>query len=323
MIRKHLSFLNSGFACGSLLMCALFVGPAFAADSFPRKVTEADGRAVLIPKKPRRIVSGTLGSDHILLALVPRDHFLAVTYFTADPAYSFVLREARKFPPERLIAGVSGAAERLLTWRPDLVVVASFSDQAAVAHLRDAGIPVIVLQHFRSLDDVRQNIQLLGRAVGEEARSEQLLNAMDRRLKAVARRVVGMPRVRAMTYALIGGRAVTEAAGTSFEAIIHAAGGQNVAADEGGLVGSVSISMERLLALDPDVILVPGRGDESAHLEDLLSRPGARGLKAVRDNRVLVVQDRYFYTVSHHIAESVELFARLLHPGAFPSEGGS
>jgi iron complex transport system substrate-binding protein len=323
MKRIRLSLLVNAFVGVALFSSPLVAGPGLADASFPRTVTEADGRVILIPSKPNRIVSATLGSDHILFALVRQERFLAVTYFVADPAYSFVLEQARRFPPERLIAGVSGAAESLLTWRPDLVVVASFSDQAAVAHLRDAGIPVVALQHFRSLEDVRHNIFLLGRAVGEETRSRQLLKEMDRRLEVVARRVAGRPRVRAMTYALIGGRVVTEGAGTSFEAIIQAAGGENVAATEGGLVGSVSLSMERLLALNPDVILVPGRGGKSAHLEDLLSRPGARGLKAVRTNRVLVVQDRHFYTVSHHIAESVELFSRLLHPDLFLTEEGS
>jgi iron complex transport system substrate-binding protein len=296
---------------------------AFAGQEYPRKVIEADGRVVLIPHKPRRIVSTTLGGDHILLAMVPAEDILALTHFAANPSYSFVPQVARKLPPDRLIIQVSGAAERLLTWRPDLVVVASFSDQSTVAHLRDVGIPVIVLQHFRSLEDIRDNISLLGRAVGEEARAKQLVEEMDRRLVAASQRVEGRPRVRTMTYALIGGRAVTEGGATSFEAIINVAGGENIAATEAGLMGSVSLTMERLLALDPEVILVPGRGTESTHLEDLLSRPGAKGLKAVRTNRVMVVEDRYFYTVSHHIADSVELFARLIHPEAFTAVDGS
>lgn len=290
---------------------------ALAEEGFPRTVTEADGRDVLIPQKPRRIVSTTLGGDHILLALVRPERILALTHFAADPSYSFVPHVARELPPDRLIAQVSGAAERLLAWRPDLVVVASFSEPSTVAHLRDAGIPVLVLQHFSSMEDVRDNILLLGRAVGEESRAEELVEEMEARLEAVSRRVEGRPEVRVMTYALIGGRAVTEGAATSFEAMIRAAGGVNVAAREAGLVGSVNISMERLLALDPDVILVPGSGQESAHLDDLLDRPGAESLKAVRGGRVIVVQDRYFYTVSHYIAESVELFARLLHPEVF------
>jgi hypothetical protein len=37
----------------------------------------------------------------------------------------------------------------------------------------------------------------------------------------------------------------------------------------------------------------------------------------------MVVEDRYFYTVSHHIADSVELFARLIHPEAFTAVDGS
>lgn len=302
---------------GLLALIAIPLAVAGASGPYPRSVVEADGRKVLIPTRPERVVSTTLGSDHILLALAGPERILALTHFAADPAYSFVYEVAGKFLPDHMVINTSGAGERLLTWRADLVVVASFSDASTIAHLRDAGIPVIVLQHFRSLDDVRSNIFLLGEAMGEEDRASALVEEMDRRLGAVAMRVAGLPKVRVMTYALIGGQSVTEGRDTSFEAIIQAAGGENIAATEGGLTGSVSISMERLLALDPDVILVPGTGKESPHLEDLLSRPGARGLKAVRTGQVVVFPSRYFYTVSQYITESIELFARLLHPEAF------
>lgn len=320
MARKHRALLCVlALTVASVALC---YGKATSDESFPRTVTEADGMAILIPARPRRIVSTTLGSDHILLSLLPTQRILALTHFATNPAYSFALQKASTFPPEKLVVGVSGSAERILTWRPDLVVIALYSDLATVAHLRDAGIPVVVLHHLRSLEDIRQNILLLGSAVGEEGKALKLLEEMDRRLESVARKVEGMPRVRAMTYALIGGRAVTEGAGTSFEAIINAAGGENVAATEGELVGSVTLSMEKFLSLDPDVIVMPGAGGRSPHLEDLLSRPGSEGLRAVRSRRIVVVQDRYFYTVSHHIAESIELFARLLHPEAFgPGEG--
>lgn len=302
---------------------ALWHSRATSDESFPRTVTEADGKAVLIPSRPRRIVSTTLGGDHILLSLLPTQRILALTHFAANPAYSFALEKASAFPPERLVVGVSGSAERMLTWRPDLALIARYADPSTVAHLRDGGIPVVVLHSFHSLQDVRRNILLIGRAVGEEDKALRLIEEMDQRIGAVARKVAGRPRVRVMTYALIGGRAVTEGAGTSFEAIISAAGGENVAATEGGLVGSVTLSMEKFLSLDPDVIVMPGSRQKSPHLEDLLARPGAEGLKAVRSRRVVVVEERYFYTVSHYVAESVELFARLLHPEAFQAGEGS
>ena len=306
---------------GGLLLLAISHARVARADgSYPRTVTFADGQSIVIPRQPQRIVSATLVSDHILLALVGPERLAAVTRYAADPSNSFVSDLVRRFPPTRQLWQTEGATELLLTWGPDLVILASYSDPATIAQLRDTGIPVLVLTHFRSLEDVRANIRTLGRAVGEEQKAERLVAEMDRRLAAVARRVAGRPKVQVASYTVIAGRPFIEGAATSFDAAIRAAGGENVAVTAAGYQGPVTLSMERLLILDPEVILVPGDGEESPDRRFLLSRPGVGGLRAVRSGRVLAVPSRYFHTISHHIAESVERFARLIHPEAFAGE---
>ena len=47
---------------------------------------------------PVRVVSQTVGSDELLLALAEPEQIAALSHIARDPAYSVVAAEAKKFP---------------------------------------------------------------------------------------------------------------------------------------------------------------------------------------------------------------------------------
>jgi iron complex transport system substrate-binding protein len=87
--------------------------------------------------------------------------------------------------------------------------------------------------------------------------------------------------------------------------------------------GQVPLSRERLLELDPDVLILPGwvygkPGGAGAFQEQLLADPALQSLKAVRTGRVYRFPERLKTATSQYIVEAAEALARLAYPELFP-----
>ena len=84
-----------------------------------RTITDAVGNEVTLPAKPQRIVSMTLGTDELLMDLVPTDRIAALTYLSDDSGISHI--SDRSGAVEHKIRGTS--AEAILALHPDLILI--------------------------------------------------------------------------------------------------------------------------------------------------------------------------------------------------------
>ena len=69
-----------------------------ASRPFPRELRDAKGETLNLPREPQRIVSQTLGTDEILLAVCPPERVVALSNLAEDGDYSTVVEEARRIP---------------------------------------------------------------------------------------------------------------------------------------------------------------------------------------------------------------------------------
>jgi iron complex transport system substrate-binding protein len=256
---------------------------------------------------PRRIVSVNITSDEILLALVP-ERLVAVSVLADDADISCVVREARLVPRR-----VKAETEQIFDLRPDLVVIGGHSAHVA-SQLERLGVRVIRIQGFESFEWIEGLIRTLGGAVGARPRAEELIGTMRGRLDAVRQRVTGRQRPRVLSYTPGGG---TSGRRTTFDDVVRAAGGENVATRL-GISGWKRLSLEHVLDADPDVVVMSAsqRRAPGFHAE-LLGHPALREVRALREGRVYRLPGRLMVTSSHHIVETVEALARELHPDAF------
>ena len=98
---------------------------------------------------------------------------------------------------------------------------------------------------------------------------------------------------------------------TSADVLFGLAGLQNAAA-AAGIVGHSSVDLARLIALDPDLIVVslpaePDHAPPSASY--LLSEPELAELSAVRERRIVALPARLFSTTSLELLTGAELLA--------------
>ena len=273
-----------------------------ASAGFPRQIKDAGGNVLTIPARPQRIVSQTLGSDEILLALCDPARIVAISSLASNPKYSLVIEEAKGIP-----AQTDKGAEQIIQLKPDLIFVASYNRAETVELLKAAGAPVFRFANFDTLDDIKSNVRTLGQAIGEDDRAAALVREMEDRIKAVQARLPKRERpLRVMSYSPGG---FTAGATTLFDEMIKAVGAINVSAEQ-GLKNFPKISAEQVLEWQPDFIVL---GADQRQFDEtrnrLLANPAVAATNAARAGRIVTIDNRYYLTVSHHIARTIELLA--------------
>jgi hypothetical protein len=153
-----------------------------------------------------RIVSIIPATTEMLFAMGAGDRVVAIGSFDHYPP------EAERLP--RVGALIDPNVERILTLRPDLVVV--YGTQAdLISQLDRAHIPFYSYTH-RGLSDIATTIRALGARVGVDAGANALADRVERRLADIRARVAKSPRPR--TLLVFGASRVRSGTSTPAEA---------------------------------------------------------------------------------------------------------
>ncbi|HIE65022.1 MAG: ABC transporter substrate-binding protein [Nitrospira sp.] len=260
---------------------------------------------------PQRIISMTLGTDEILLSLIDPGRILAVTHYAVDSVISNVSEQAKVIPNQIRQAGV----EQVAALDPDLVLVASYTSADVVKQLTEIGFPVVRLEAFSSIDGIKENIRTIGRSVGASKKAEEVIAGMVHRLLDLEEQISSFSeRPGILSYSPGGWTAGSE---TTFHEMVVRSGGRNLAA-EVGVRGHKKLSLETIVTLDPEIIILSGwQPEESDFLETIRTHPALAHLSAIQKKRVYVFPERYLTTVSHYIVDATLAMARLIHPTRF------
>lgn len=270
--------------------------------SFPREITDASGAVLTIPTKPQRIVSQTLGTDEILLEICESSRIIALNQVSDDPKYSNIVEKAKQVKG-RVIAD----AEQILQMKPDIIFVASFSKAEMVELLQTSKAPVFRFANFDTLADIKNNIRTVGFAIGEDEKAENLVKQMEREIAEIQQSLPknsAPPRV--MSY---GESGYTAGANTLFDDMLKTIGAVNLTAEK-GLKGFPKISAEQLIEWNPDFIVTSAdEKDLEQTRENLLKNAAVAVTKAGKNRRVIVVKNRDFLSVTHHITTAIKQLA--------------
>lgn len=207
--------------------------------------------------KPLRVMGLNQCADQLVLALLPPERIVSVTWLSRDPGGSLMAREAAR-------VGVNhGFVEEVLRQKPDLVVAGSFSTPALRAQLKRLGFPLVEVAPAESIADVRKVTRQVAAAVGEVRRGETLIADMDRKFADLARD--RGPRLRVVAWDRTG---FSAGEGTLYDAILRAAGAENVAREPMSL-SYRKPDIEVLLKTAPDFLVqgsvdakITGLGDD-------------------------------------------------------------
>lgn len=276
----------------------------------PRFVLSLLLMALLLPLRAEpaavRVVSQTAGSDELLLALADPGQIAALSHLARSPEFSAVAREAAAYPQITV-----GDSETILRYRPTLVLFADYSRGELVAQVRKSGVPVMLFNHYATMDEVYANLRALGRALGHEDRAEKLIAACRVRMATLAQKLQGVKPVRvinASTYGILSG------ADTTFQDLCDHAGAINLAATLGGITGIAPEPTEKMLVWPIDVVVLGGETTVADALRPLRDVLPYKYIPAIQEGRAIVLSSALLASVTHHRITAYEEMARALHP---------
>ncbi len=260
---------------------------------------------------PRRIVSLVPAITEMLFAIGAGPQVVAVSSYDEFPA------EVKTLP--KVGALLDPDTERILTLRPDLVVVyGSQSDlgkQLERAHLRTFSY------RHGGIATTLGTIRDIGVATGHRRESGELVSRLQAHLDSVRARVKDRPRPRVLlVFERQPGelRDIYASGGVGFlQEMLDIAGGTNVFADVAR--ESVQPSIETMLARAPDVILevlAPGMSEKNAK-NQLDAWSTLSSVPAVKNRRVRLLTGDYLVVPGPRLGMATEAFARALHPDVF------
>jgi iron complex transport system substrate-binding protein len=257
-----------------------------------------------------RVVSQTVGTDELLLAIAKPEQVAALSHLARESIYSAVAAEATKYPQITL-----GDAETILRFHPTLVLVADYSRAELVEQVRRSGVPVLVFSRYATIDDAFANLRLLARQLdaGAPARAERVIAECRARMQFLQKKLEGVTPVRVIapsTYGVIPG------SDTTVQDICDHAGATNLATTLGHLRGHQQPPREQMLSWPIDKVILAGDSTESS-LAPFLRLPPYEFLPAVKERRVALLEPYMLSTVSHHRIAAYERLARELHPEVF------
>ncbi|HSH08911.1 MAG TPA: helical backbone metal receptor [Oceanipulchritudo sp.] len=263
--------------------------------TYPMTITDDAGRTVTLARQPRHFISLAPSVTEMLYAMEMGDHLMAVTQWCTYPAEAKALRDAGAHvgsidQPNR---------ETIAAYQPDLIIGTDLTPPEIYAAIENPPKTVAVVLKQNSVEDILQDISTIGRITGLPGNALRLIARLKTERAEVQARLqthLADPPRRVLFLLSIeeGGQpGWAPGQGTWVNDLITEAHGANVASQMGQSWGE--ISLEALLALDPDVVLVRAAESpaEQVRLEERLRKlplhPVWKQVKAVREGRVRVV----------------------------------
>lgn len=215
---------------------------------------------------------------------------------------------------------VDPSFEAILALRPDLVIGARGPAGSALSEKLEARGIATYFPPTESFDAIDEMILGIGERTGRPEAGRDVVDGIHRRIAAIERAVASSPKTRVLV--VFGVDPLSVAGPSSFpDEMIRRAGGTNVIT-EGEAYPKIGV--ERVLALDPDVIVNAAMMEERASERLRKDAPGWSRVRAVQGDRVATITDEAVLRPGPRIADGLALLAKALHPEAAAAiEGGA
>ena len=253
---------------------------------------------VLAHGKPQRIVSIGLCTDQLLLMLADREQIASISSWALEERMSYMRDAVGDIPINH------ASIEEIIRFEPDLVIASEFVGRDTMQFLKRLGYPVAQLQVPTSIAETYDLIREIGQRTGNATRAEDLIDSMQQELADISSRYATRPQ---KTFIIYGPNGFTIGAKTLENDIFVHAGYRNLAA-EMGIEGFQSISLERLIAADPDVLQIDRNlSQQDALATSRLTHPVIA--KIIRQREPLDIPLRLRICAGPMITEAVEMMA--------------
>ena len=251
----------------------------------------------------KKVASLALASDEILVDILRESQelkkLIAISTLADSKEYSFLTEEIT----QKIQVRSNSNLEKLIDLKPDLVVTTSFNSLSLLNVLKQAGIQVLNLSQFNSLEDLYRNYRVIGKALHKEQESERLILRMDKELgsyhkdlKTPVKTLIWFP-----DGTVIGHN-------TLISDILTVVGGENILGKE--FTGWSRPNLETLSNYKPHVILSICEDHEKKEIQKKIDE---HPILKSSEKKLICLTKREFSTQSSHILQTAKKLNQRLH----------
>lgn len=307
--------------------CGTEQGPTEAENDIKETRTFVDdaGRTVTVPVEINKTFSTSPVGSIMVYTLAP-DKLVGWNFEFLPADAEYLLPQYRTLPNlGGWYAKSTCNVEELLKIHPDVLLSMGVINDTALSQAEEiqeqTGIPVVLIDTgIKNLDKAYAK---LGDLLGEEARAEELAAYCHRAVNEIAGTAAQIPAEKRVTvYYAEGPKGLqTDPKGSQHTEVLDLVGGINVAdvVMKGGM-GMTDVSLEQVLAWNPDVILSRS-AEQGGAINAILTDSKWQQIEAVKNNRVYLIPDSPFCWFDRPPSANriigVQWLANLLYPETF------
>ncbi len=272
-----------------------------------RQITDQTGRQVTIPDRVDRIVVLQHQTLNLLVQMNATDKIVGVMANWKQQLGDSYARLAPELNQKATLGDLTHVdPEKLVALHSQVVFVTNYAPQEMIDSITALGIPVVAisLRHDEpgekakmnpSIRDeemaydkgLREGITLIGEIINKPAEAKALITATDEGRKIVSDRLKDVPAEKRIRAYMANPELTTYGSGKYTGLMMLHAGAVNVAAAT--VKGFKTVSMEQIIAWDPQVIFVQDR--YPSVVNEINSSPQWQAIDAVKNHRVWLMPD--------------------------------
>ena len=279
--------------------------------------TDDEGREIRLDQPCERIISLYSAHTENLFSLGAGEKVIGVN-------------DTSVYPPEAAFLDVydyESDPEKVIAAQPDLVLIRPFITNKApefVKAIENAGITVVSL-YPESFDLFDEYITHLGALVGEEETAEEKLEEFHQNLDEITQLTSTLTQKQKVFFESTEVNLRTITPDSMPAHAIALAGGENVAQDVEPVKEGSSIAPfgeERVLSLADEIdvyVSQSGAMNAGGTVHSISIRPGFDTIKAVKDGRVYLINEKIISSPTFRFYKGVRELARYLYPEVMDS----
>lgn len=273
---------------------------------YPLTIKDADDKEVTVETAPATIVSLMPSNTEILFELGLAEEVIAVTENDDYPT---------EVEDKESVGGFELNIEKIISLNPEMVFAHEMllgSSGEGLEQIRDAGIPVIVIDNAEDFEETYATIEMIGQVTDKVDEANKIIEGMKAQVEEVIEKTVKAENERTVFVETSDAPEIyAPGSGTFVQEMLDMIGAKNMVTEEDWIM----IDPEAIVNENPDVIVVMYNAPDI--VQSVKNRAGFDTVTAVTDNMVIQVDENLTSRTGPRLAEGLEEFAKAIYPEAF------